>query len=56
MNTQLLYCTAHRFHIVFSPLHENDKKIEKGKTRGNLLFVCQDNLNNLWLLLHHFQK
>ena len=23
------------------------KTIENGKTRGNLLFACQDNLNNL---------
>ena len=26
------------------------------KTSGNLLFACKDNLNNLWLLLHRFQK
>ena len=26
------------------------------KTRGYLLFACRDNLNNLWLLLHRFQK
>ena len=26
------------------------------KTSGNLLFACQDNLNNLCLLLHRFQK
>ena len=28
----------------------------KTKTSENLLFGCQDNLNNLWVLLHHFQK
>ena len=32
------------------------KMIENGKTSGNLLFACQDNLNNLWLLLHPFRK
>ena len=32
------------------------KTIENGKTSGNLLFACQNNLNNLWLLLHRFQK
>ena len=32
------------------------KTIENGKSQGNLLFACQDNLKNLWLLLHRFQK
>ena len=32
------------------------KTIENGKTSGNLLFACGDNLNNLWLLLHRLQK
>ena len=32
------------------------KTIENDKSRQNLLFACQDNLNNLWLLLHRFQK
>ena len=26
------------------------------KTSENQLFVCQDNLNNSWLLLHSFQR
>ena len=25
------------------------------KISGNLLLACQDNLNSLWLLFHHFQ-
>ena len=32
------------------------KRLKTVKTSGNLLFACQDNLNNLWLLLHRFQK
>ena len=32
------------------------KTIENGKTSENLSFGCQDKLNNLWLLLHGFQK
>ena len=32
------------------------KKIKNSKTSGNLLFACQDNLNNLWLLLRRIQK
>ena len=32
------------------------KQLKTIKTSGNLLFACQDNLNNLWLLLHRFQK
>ena len=32
------------------------KTIENDKISGNLLFTCQDNLNNLWLLLQRFQK
>ena len=31
------------------------KTIENGKISGSLLFACQENLNNLWLLLHRFQ-
>ena len=32
------------------------KAIEDGKTSENLSLGCQDKLNNLWLLLHGFQK
>ena len=32
------------------------KTIESGTNQRNLLFACQGNLNNLWLLLHHFQN
>ena len=32
------------------------KTIETVKASGNLLLACQDNWNNLWLLLHRFQK
>ena len=31
-------------------------RLKTVKTSGDLLFACQDNLNNLWLLLHRFQK
>ena len=44
-------CT-HRLRIVFisfSAVHT--ETIETVKFRLNLLFACQDNLNNLWLLL-----
>ena len=30
--------------------------MKTAKTSENLLFACQDNLNNLWQLLHRFQK
>ena len=32
------------------------KRLKTVKTSENLLFACQDNLNNFWLLLHCFQK
>ena len=32
------------------------KAIENGKNQLKYIFACQDNLNNLWLLLHRFQK
>ena len=32
------------------------KLLKRVKTSRYLLFTCQDNLNNLWLLLHRFQK
>ena len=32
------------------------KTIKTVKPSGNLLFAFQDNLNNLWLLLHRYQK
>ena len=59
-------------HIVFvwfSAVHtETMKTIDNGKNQRKSFFACQDNLNNLWLLLHnniifksfhfgdHFQK
>ena len=57
---QRLYCIhtsfSYRIYIVFSRLHENDENDETVKTSRNLLFTCQDNFNNLWLLLHRSQK
>ena len=32
------------------------KRLKTVKTSGNLLLACWDNLSNLWLLLHRFQK
>ena len=51
-------CTSfsYRFHIVFSRLQENNENDLNSKNLSNLLFACLDNLNNLWLLLHGFQK
>ena len=43
---------SHRFRIVLVSF----SAVCTVKTRGNLLFVCQNNLNNLWLLLNRVQK
>ena len=32
------------------------KRLKTVKTSGSLLLACQDNLNNLWLLLHRLEK
>ena len=58
--TQQLYCIytsfSYRFHIISGDYTKTMKTIENGKKKLNLLFACQHNLNNLWLLLHRFQK
>ena len=64
VKTQRLYCIytlfSYCFQIIFISFSavytKTMKMIENGKNQKNLLFVCQDNLNNLWLLLHRFQK
>ena len=54
--------TVLHLHIVsVSPLFmpfsaSTRKRLKTVKTSGNLLFACQDNLNNLWLLLHRVQR
>ena len=53
--TIVLY--LHIVFISFQPfIRKRWKRLKTVKTSGNLLFVCQDNLNNLWLLLYRFQK
>ena len=51
---------SYRFRIVFISFSavytKTMKTIENVKTSGNPLFACQDHLNNMWLLLHRFQK
>ena len=45
------------FSYLFQPFtRKRWKRLKTVKPRGNLLFACQDNFNNLWLLLHRFQK
>ena len=50
-----------RLHVVFVLLSyrfqpSERKRFKNAKTQGNLLFACQDDLNNLCLLLHRFQN
>ena len=44
---------SYRFHL---STRKRWKRLKTARTSGKLLFACQDNLNNLWLLLHRFQK
>ena len=60
VKTQRLYCIYASFSYCFMSFSavytKTMKTIENGKASGNLLFACQDNFNDLWLLLHRFQK
>ena len=57
MKTQPIVLCLRIAFISFSAVcTKTMKTIENCKNSGNLLFACQNNLNNLWLLLHRFQK
>ena len=45
------------FSYRFQPSYTKTvKRLKTVKTSGNLLFACQDNLTNLWLLFYCFQN